>query len=744
MKITVVTPYDSSNYGAYLQAFCLKYYLEKEGHEVVHVPTRDAEYVRNLYYRDKPLSKKDKLMPWKFRKKVEFGKHKLSLFQPDQEVFRVVDPEKSESDLYILGSDEIWNVTQPAFRKPIFWGAGLSPVISYAASIGKAEIEGFEKFPEQINGLRKLSSILVRDERTKEFVQKYASADAQIVCDPTMLVPVEEYGKAFSDSYIEQNDCLLIYAYRLKKEVQKSIQNYARKKNLKTVACCFQHDWCDYQCECSPLQFSALIRKCKAVITTTFHGSIFSILNHARFVSIPTSPKTNQLMAQFDLESRLLPEEKVNADTIEAILDGQKIDYDEVESKIRGIRERSAEALRTAVETACAEKEKFDYQICPSDDCTGCFACMNKCPKQAIHCVTDGLGRTLPQIDPATCVQCGLCKKVCPQVNPVECREPMECYAAQRPDESIRKKSASGGIGAALTEQFMNSGGVVYGAAVQNGGEVVHMRADTPQQAEKFRNSKYVQSYIGDNYTDVLRQLKDGKKVLFTGTPCQIAGLRSFLGKEYDNLYCVDIICHGVPPMQYLKQHMKTVIGDKEVDELSFRGGDKDYHLNIGYQGQLVYSRKQYRDYYYYAFYRGLIHRENCYHCSYAQSGRCSDMTIGDFWGLQRKTLKTEQTGNISVALINTEKGRELIRLIQDQIVWEPREVSEAVQGNSQLRRPSVLHKKRKTFVQAYYKTGDFTQSIKSVNLKKELLIANVKRTKLWRCLGRAKQKLIH
>lgn len=744
MKITVVTPYDSSNYGAYLQAFCLKYHLEKMGHEVVHIPTRDAQYVRNLYYRDKPISKKDKLMPWKFKKKVEFGKQKLSLFQTDQEVFHVVDPEKEKSDLYILGSDEIWNVTQPAFRKPIFWGTGFSPVISYAASIGKAEIDGFGKYPEQINGLRKLSSILIRDERTKEFVQKYTDREAQIVCDPTMLVPVDEYGKEFKDSFVEQNDCLLIYAYRLKKEVQKSIQNYAKKKNLKTVACCFQHDWCDYQCECSPLQFSALIRKCKAVITTTFHGSIFSILNHATFVSIPTSPKSNQLMAQFDLESRLLPEDKVTADTIEAIIDGQNIDYNEVERKIKEIRARSAETLKAAMETACAEKEKFDYQICPSDDCTGCFACMNKCPKQAIHCVTDALGRTLPQIDPKSCVHCGLCKKACPQVNPVELRESMACYAAQRPNESIRKKSASGGIGAVLTEQFICSGGVVYGAAVRNGGEVAHMRADTLQQAGKFRNSKYVQSYIGGSYADVLQQLKEGKKVLFTGTPCQIAGLRSFLGKEYENLYCVDIICHGVPPMQYLKQYMKSVIGDKEVDTLTFRGGDKDYHLNIGYQDKLIYSRKQYRDYYYYAFYRGLIHRENCYYCPYTKSARCSDMTMGDFWGLQRNTLKTEQTGNISVVLINTEKGRELIQLIQDQIVWELREISEAVQGNAQLHRPSVQHKKRKMFVQAYYNTENFTQSVKFVNLKRELLIANLKRTKLWRFLGRAKQKLIH
>lgn len=744
MKIIVITPYDSSNYGAYLQAYCLKYQLEKLGHTVFHVSTRDAAYVRNLYYRDKPISKWDKLKPWQFKNKTEFGKQKLELFQTDQEVFRIIDIQETDADVYILGSDEIWNVTQPAFRKSIFWGESLSPVISYAASVGKAEIETFKKYPEQVNALRKMNATLVRDERTKAFVEYYTNMQAEIVCDPTMLVPVNMYGEDFYDSYVEQNDCLLIYAYRLDKKTRDSIRIYARKNKLRTVACCFQHDWCDHQCQCRPLQFSDLIRQCKAVITTTFHGSIFSILNHANFVSIPTSPKTSQLLEQFNLEERLLQEEKVSVDNLSMILDDMSIDYSIVDAKIETLRIHSIDCLQQALAKVCDKKPKFDYQICPSDNCTGCFACMNKCPKQAIHCVVDTQGRTLPQIDPVACIQCGLCKKTCPQVHPVLLEEPKVCYAAQRKDRVLRKKSASGGIGAVLTEYFLSTGGVVYGAAVQQGGMVTHVRADKQEEGEMFRCSKYVQSYIGENYKDVLQQLKAGKKVLFTGTPCQISGLKAFLGKPYENLYCVDIICHGVPPMQYLKEHIDAVTNGRKIDTLSFRGGEKDFCLNLISNGKKIYSAYKDRDVYFYTFLKSLIYRENCYSCQYARSSRCSDITIGDFWKLNRNTLTTDQEGNISAILVNTEQGHHLFQMIQNQLVYEVREIKEAIQGNPQLQHPASKHSKRERFIQAYLKTGNFEKSIQAANLKKEIIIINIKHSRVWRRLGLLKRKLIH
>lgn len=352
MKVTVITPYDSSNAGAFLQAYCLKHALEKLGCDVCHIPTRDAEYVKGLYYKEKPAGKKEKIFRWKFEKKKSYGMMNYEKFSEDQKAFHVISLPEDNADVHILGSDEIWNINQPAFRKDVFWGIGMEPVISYAASIGSASVEEFDRYPEKIKAIQKLKTVLVRDERTKKMVDKYSSEKAQIVCDPTMLVPVSEYGREFKDEYVSRNRCLLIYAYKLNKEEIRAIKKYARKRGLKTVACCFFHDWCDHQCVCSPLEFSSLIRQCEAVITTTFHGSIFSILNHANFVSVPVSPKTSQLLSQFGLEHRLLEKACFSAQTLSEILDGELPDYSEVEEKISQIRQESVQKLVSALKLA--------------------------------------------------------------------------------------------------------------------------------------------------------------------------------------------------------------------------------------------------------------------------------------------------------------------------------------------------------------------------------------------------------
>lgn len=352
MNITVITPFDSSNFGAYLQAYCLKKQLENMGHTVSHALTRSSEYVIGLYYKDKPVRKKHKLFRWKFEKAKKYGQRKLKLFRKDQKVFNITN-DLSKADAYVLGSDEIWNIRKNAFRNEIFWGINLTPAISYASSIGNAQLSMFKENPKYINAVDKLSSVLVRDIRTKEFVESNTNKKAEIVCDPTMLIPVENYGEELNDTYISNNKCFLVYAYYVSKSEKKAIKAYAKENGLKVVSCCFYHDWCDYQCECRPLQFSSLIRQCESVFTITFHGSIFSILNHANFVSVPISEKTNQLLQQFGLEKRLLPESDFSKERLCEILNGEKPDYKEIEEKIKVIRNSSIEKLNTALSNVC-------------------------------------------------------------------------------------------------------------------------------------------------------------------------------------------------------------------------------------------------------------------------------------------------------------------------------------------------------------------------------------------------------
>ena len=180
-------------------------------------------------------------------------------------------------------------------------------------------------------------------------------------------------------------------------------------------------------------------------------------------------------------------------------------------------------------------------------DCCGCSACVQKCPKQCISLKEDNEGFLYPQVNQQECISCGICKKVCPIINPNEKRTPLQIYAAINKNEEIRRQSSSGGIFTLLSEEILKEGGVVFGARFDENWEVKHDYTENVKGLVNFRGSKYVQSRIEDNYKKVETFLKQGRKVLFSGTPCQIAGLKRFLSKEYDNLLTVDFICHGVP-----------------------------------------------------------------------------------------------------------------------------------------------------------------------------------------------------
>ena len=358
MNITVVTPYDSSNYGAFLQAYCLQQYLVSAGHSVTHIPTRPADYVEALYFHRMPVTKKEKLIPGVYRRHTAYGKKKYELFSRAQKAFHVTE-DLSDTELIVLGSDEIWNVKNPVFAASVFWGKINIPTISYAASVGDADEETFRSFPDQIEQLRRLKCALVRDENTRRFVEAHFGLKPEIVCDPTILWPVDRYGEECEDPYVRKHNCLLVYSYGLSKKEIREIRSYAKKKHLKTVSCCFPNRWCDHQVECGPLAFSSLIRQCREYYTSTFHGTIFGLLNHAKFVCSTEHPKTLHLLQQFGLEDRLLRKENFSADALADIF-SRRIAYKKVDRIVLQMREQSGqkleEAIRLAVRTGQDDK----------------------------------------------------------------------------------------------------------------------------------------------------------------------------------------------------------------------------------------------------------------------------------------------------------------------------------------------------------------------------------------------------
>lgn len=348
--------------------------------------------------------------------------------------------------------------------------------------------------------------------------------------------------------------------------------------------------------------------------------------------------------------------------------------------------------------------------ICDANKCTACCGCINICAKDAISLVPDELGRTVAVVDDTKCVNCGLCKKICPVNDMPESNYPDKCYAAWSGNKNYSMTCASGGISTGFAEAVLKNNGVVYGT-VFNGTDLIFDKADTLDEVEKFKGSKYVQAYAGLIYKDVKASLNDSREVMFCGTPCQVAGLKKYLGKEYENLVTVDLICHGTPPVTYLKEHIKSIT-DSNISNVTFRG-EKDFSLTLFEDERVIYSKKSQLDTYFTAFLEGIIFRENCYDCPYAKEERVSDITIGDFWELNKKEMKNQHNGRISVVLINSVRGQAFWDKVKDRFIFEERPVEEAIAGNGQLKHPSIRHSDRDKFC-ADYKLKGFTKAVKT------------------------------
>ncbi len=356
--------------------------------------------------------------------------------------------------------------------------------------------------------------------------------------------------------------------------------------------------------------------------------------------------------------------------------------------------------------------------ICRETLCTGCFSCMSICPTNAISVKSDVYGKTIPSIDQTKCIECGACVRSCPINKEIDCYMPMYAAAAWSKTKRDVAKSSSGGVGTVFARQIIIGGGVVYGAASVN--RVVKcIRVDDLKDLDLLRGSKYVQSYTGTIFQQVKRDLAKGTTVLFIGVPCQIAGLRTYLKGDYENLFTVDLICHGTPPFQYLKEHVDQHVA-LPWDSVSFRG-ERDWFLSVYGQSELLYSNYKDYDLYFKAFLERLSFRDNCYQCPYAQPKRCADITMGDFWGIDRTAMRHPYDGKISLVLINTPRGEQLWNQCETELVWEERPMEEAVnptQGN--LLHPSVPHEERELFLRNYPTLG-FEGAVSATKLAKKV-----------------------
>lgn len=321
-------------------------------------------------------------------------------------------------------------------------------------------------------------------------------------------------------------------------------------------------------------------------------------------------------------------------------------------------------------------------QISNKSKCCGCTACVSICPKQCITMREDEEGFLYPMVDSSLCIDCNLCKKICPELHSKERREPLNVYAAKHKNEQVRLASSSGGIFTLLAERIIDEGGVVFGARFNNSWNVIHDYTETKEGLAAFRGSKYVQSYMGNCYLKTKSFLDQDRKVMFTGTPCQIAGLKNYLKKDYDNLLAVDVVCHGVPSPKVWQMYLDEItrkggknsvlfqpISEKqEIKSINFRSkstGWKKYSFALTLSGATadgekntvllssIFTENPYMN----AFLSNLNLRPSCYACPTKSGKSGSDITIADFWGIEEVLPEFDDDKGISLILPYTEKG---------------------------------------------------------------------------------------
>lgn len=346
-------------------------------------------------------------------------------------------------------------------------------------------------------------------------------------------------------------------------------------------------------------------------------------------------------------------------------------------------------------------------KLLDQDKCTGCAACYNACGINAIKMIEDKRGFIFPVIDEKTCKQCGKCRNVCPGLSSlVTSGYNVESFAAVNIDRKNLLQGSSGGVFIELAKKVINHKGVVYGCAWSDSKSICHIRVNTNEDIEKLLKSKYMQSSIGLTYRSVREDLLENIPVLFSGTPCQVAGLKSYLGKEYKNLICVDIVCHGVPNQRIFGEFLNTLEKKEkgEITDYCFRKKVKGIgNYATSYTINNNQKIKQWTLLSYgYLFMNSYLSRESCYNCEYAKKERIGDITLGDFWGIDRIDDSFNLDEGVSAVIINNTKGKEVFFGVSDKFKLKKIPYEYVFANNKQLTEPATKPKERNDLWRQY------------------------------------------
>ena len=638
-----------------------------------------------------------------------FSKQHLHL---ESRVLKPGDPQyPDEYDVYICGSDQIWNPTYKSFSSPFF----LSFVpeykrVAYAPSFGLSTLPEELKplYRRWLNGIPYLS---VREEEGARLIRDLTGKRVPVLPDPALCLSASEWEAIEKKPSLKktllkealprnplqkeplQGEKAYILTYFLGNETdlyRRFIEKYAIQTGAEIIN--LNDIWEPDHYAAGPAEFVWLVHHAKAVFTDSYHGIIFSLIFHTPFVVFKRiesggegmNSRINTLLKMSGMENR-----RFEALTLESI---DSVDFKDadaaVQKKVQEARLFLMHALRKMNDEASEanlEKTKVSETVRPErSDCSGCSACSQICPVECIRMENDAEGFLYPVIDGSKCINCDRCRdSKC--INCDRCRD--ICVRAQSPltesnaaseksylaysrDDDIRRGSSSGGLFSMIAETVLSKGGLVCGAGFDRDFKVRHMFVSALADLPGLRGSKYVQSETGNSYKRIREELERGRLILFSGTPCQVDGLLACLGKEYENLYTQDILCHGVPSPAVWKEYLLMRSGGELVKDVSFR--DKTYgwhYFSMKIEtDKRKYVRRLDEDTYLRLFLDDVILRPSCYTCRHKSIHHKADFTLGDCWG-KTDGLKDDDRG-ISLLFVNSDKGQKLIGELENDVLF--------------------------------------------------------------------------
>ena len=741
-KVGLVTLY-SKNYGSTLQCYSLKNVIQKFGYDcvVLTIELDGDERYYNKFVTLLSLVSNSMIHPSYainfFAKRLSSKNsinslENLAASKIDSFVFRIIAPRKyslkqlkkigKDDQFYkfISGSDQVWNGISP--YQPFYFleFAKDEKKAAYAPSFGGNVIASYNKsyFKKTI---KKFCNISVRENEGVKIVKELTGRDAVRVPDPTLLLTNEEW-KEFSCEEVPYSSYIFVHFLDKPNDNAIHLANLIQKETgKKLIIFSYMHDeFQDFDAllyNGTPEEYVGFIRKADYVLTDSFHTTLFA-LRFARQIYV------------FD---RLYRNGQEQSSRIVSLLENTKQQERLIRKKIRSLSELPNTTkdiiswmedernnglmylAKSVLQYTCTEK------VLKSDsNCTGCGVCVSVCPVDAISMVKTAIGYNIPNIDKNKCIKCNKCINMCLKDIGVKNRSDFS-YIAYSINEGLRNKAASGGVFASIASQFIEKGGIVCGATLyfEKGVPIIkHILINDTYRLPLILGSKYVQSDCIDAYSMIKSELASGRKILFCGTSCQVVALKKYIGGHHDNLFTIDLVCHGVPGQDLFRDYINYIEKKKQKQVVGYSFRDKD-EGKINYAEKITYNdgtieRNSYDDSLFCKmFLNRVTYREQCYSCDYAKIDKPADLTIGDYFEAKNdySYLFSEEgvlhnSTYLSCLLVNSSQGENLINEYGEKLIKVSVDLEKIQLSHQQLCVPSKYPNFRDKFMKLYNKGG--------------------------------------